>query len=156
MSRGSSVSTVSGWGLGDRGSIPGRGKRIFPLASVSRPALGPTQPPIQWLPGVLSPAVKRGRVVMLTTHHNLLPMSWMSRSYTFPLCATIDMLWDCFTFNSYLFTVFYPCHNSPLLHVRLIRYCDQFYCNICTVHPPYIGHSPQTVLAQFSETVLRH
>jgi hypothetical protein len=25
---------------GDRGSIPGRGERIFPLASVSRPALG--------------------------------------------------------------------------------------------------------------------
>jgi hypothetical protein len=25
---------------------------IFPLASVSRPALGPTQPPVQWAPGV--------------------------------------------------------------------------------------------------------
>jgi hypothetical protein len=29
---------------GDQGSIPDRGERIFPLASVSRPALGPTQP----------------------------------------------------------------------------------------------------------------
>jgi hypothetical protein len=28
---------------GDRGSIPVRGERIFPLASVSRPNLGPTQ-----------------------------------------------------------------------------------------------------------------
>jgi hypothetical protein len=35
---------------GDRGSIPGRGERIFPLASVSRPALGPTQTPVQWVP----------------------------------------------------------------------------------------------------------
>jgi hypothetical protein len=35
----------------DRGSIPGRGKMIFPLASVSRPALRPTQPPVQWVPG---------------------------------------------------------------------------------------------------------
>jgi hypothetical protein len=26
--------------------------------SVSRPALGPTQPPVQWLSGVLSPGVK--------------------------------------------------------------------------------------------------
>jgi hypothetical protein len=53
-SRGSSVSIVSDYGLGDRGSIPGRGKKIFPLASVSRPALRPTQPPVQWVPGVLS------------------------------------------------------------------------------------------------------
>jgi hypothetical protein len=27
------------------------------LAPASRPALGPTQPPIQWVPGVLSPGV---------------------------------------------------------------------------------------------------
>jgi hypothetical protein len=42
---------------------------IFPLASVSRPALGPTQPPLQWVPGVISPGVKRGRGVTLTAHH---------------------------------------------------------------------------------------
>jgi hypothetical protein len=30
---------------------PSRGKMIFPLASVSRPALGPTQPPVR-VPGV--------------------------------------------------------------------------------------------------------
>jgi hypothetical protein len=43
------------WSIGVR--IQG-GQRIFPLASVSRPALGPTQPPVQWVPGVLSPGVK--------------------------------------------------------------------------------------------------
>jgi hypothetical protein len=49
---------------------------------VSRPALGPTQPPVQWVPGVFSLGVKRGRGVMLTTHPYLVPRSWMSRSYT--------------------------------------------------------------------------
>jgi len=49
---------------------------------VSRPALGPTQPPVQSVPAVLSPGVKRGRGVMLTTHPYLVPRSWMSRSYT--------------------------------------------------------------------------
>jgi hypothetical protein len=49
---------------------------------VSRPALGPTQPPVQWVPGVLSLGVKRGRGVMLTTHPHLAPRLRMSRSYT--------------------------------------------------------------------------
>jgi hypothetical protein len=40
---------VSGYGLDDRGSIPGRAESS--LASASRPVLGPTQPPIQWVPG---------------------------------------------------------------------------------------------------------
>jgi hypothetical protein len=43
-------------------------QRIFLLVSASRPALRLTQPLIQWVPGVLSPGVKRGRGVMLTTH----------------------------------------------------------------------------------------
>jgi hypothetical protein len=46
------------WTTGRSGLDPRRGQRIFPLASVSRPALGLTQPPIQWVPGILSPGVK--------------------------------------------------------------------------------------------------
>jgi hypothetical protein len=63
------------YGLDDRGSIPGRCKGFFPLVSVSRPALGPTQPPVQWVPELLTPGVKRGRGVMLTTHPHLVPRS---------------------------------------------------------------------------------
>jgi hypothetical protein len=43
---------------GDRGSIPGRGERTFPLASVSRPALGLTHAPVQWVPGGPFPGAK--------------------------------------------------------------------------------------------------
>jgi hypothetical protein len=74
-SRGSSVRIVSDYGLDDR-AIEVRypaGARISPLTSVSKPALGPTQPPVQWVPGVLSPGLKRGRGVTLTTHPHLLP-----------------------------------------------------------------------------------
>jgi hypothetical protein len=44
----SSVGIATGYELDDRGSNPGRGK-IFVLSTTSRPALGPTQPPIQWV-----------------------------------------------------------------------------------------------------------
>jgi hypothetical protein len=68
---GSSVSKVSGYGLDDRAievRSPADAKGFFPVASVSRQALGPTQPPVQWVPEVLSQGLKRGRGVTLITH----------------------------------------------------------------------------------------
>jgi hypothetical protein len=45
-------------GLDGQGSIPG--SAIFLLFfTASRPALGPTQPPVQWVLGAISPGVKR-------------------------------------------------------------------------------------------------
>jgi hypothetical protein len=80
-SRDSSVSIVTDYGLTAGVRSPTR-QRIFLLVSASRPALGPTQPPVQWVPGVLSPGVKRGRGVTLTTHPLLVPRLTMNRSYT--------------------------------------------------------------------------
>jgi hypothetical protein len=51
---------VSNYGLDDR-AIEVRspaGAKDFSSILVSRPALGPTQPPVQGVPGVLSPGVK--------------------------------------------------------------------------------------------------
>jgi hypothetical protein len=45
--------TQRGWS-----SSPGRTKN-FLLSTSSRLVLGPTQPPLQWVPGILSPGVKR-------------------------------------------------------------------------------------------------
>jgi hypothetical protein len=53
-----SVSIVTGYRLDGPGSIPARGKiSLFSISS--RATLGPTQSPIQWIPGVLSSRIKR-------------------------------------------------------------------------------------------------
>jgi hypothetical protein len=51
---------VSDYRLDDRaiGVRSPAGERIFSLTSVSRLALRPTQPPVQWVLRVLSPGVK--------------------------------------------------------------------------------------------------
>jgi hypothetical protein len=49
---------TTGWTTGRSGFDPRQEQRIFPLSSVSRPALGPTQPPVQWVTRAISPGVK--------------------------------------------------------------------------------------------------
>jgi hypothetical protein len=59
-SQDSAVGIATGYGLDDQGvrvRVP-RGGKNFHFSLSSRPALGPTQPPIQWVPGPLSPGVK--------------------------------------------------------------------------------------------------
>jgi len=45
--------------MGNWGLIPSRGRDLFLFATAFRPALGPTQPSIQWLRGLSLP---RGKV----------------------------------------------------------------------------------------------
>jgi hypothetical protein len=98
------VSIVTDNGLDDRAieiRSPAEAKD-FPLASVFRPALRPTQPPVQWVPRVLSlgqiptggpfpgqiptggpfPGANPERGVTLTTHPHLVPRPIKSRSST--------------------------------------------------------------------------
>jgi hypothetical protein len=82
-----SVSIVSGYGLDDQAIAvrsPAEAKEFF-LKPVSRPAPGPTQPPVQWAPEVLSLGLKRDRDVTLTTHPHLLPRLRMSIEAKAPL-----------------------------------------------------------------------
>jgi hypothetical protein len=50
---------VTAWKIGVLGFDSRRGMGIFLFTTVSKTALGPTQPPIQWVPAVLSLGVKR-------------------------------------------------------------------------------------------------
>jgi hypothetical protein len=47
--------------LDDRGFESRQELGIFLFTTACRPALGPTQPPLQWVPGALSLSVKRLR-----------------------------------------------------------------------------------------------
>jgi hypothetical protein len=56
-SRDSAVGIETDYGMDDRGVRDPVGSRIFLM--LSRPALGPTQPHIQWVPEAFSSGVKR-------------------------------------------------------------------------------------------------
>jgi hypothetical protein len=59
MSRDSSVGIALGCGLDDRRFESQQWVGIYVFTTASRSTLGPTQPPIQWVPGALSLRVKR-------------------------------------------------------------------------------------------------
>ena len=75
---GSSVGIATGYGL-DGPGIECRWGQDFP--HLSRPGLGPTQPPAQWVLG-LSRGVKSGRGVTMTPHPLLVPLVMKEQSYT--------------------------------------------------------------------------
>jgi hypothetical protein len=125
-SRGSSGSIVSDYRLDDRGLIPD-GQRIFLLAPASRPALEPTQPPIQWVLGVLSLGVKHGRGVTLTTHPHLVPRSRMSRSYNPPPTPPWHVVGQLTLPHIESLAIFvFKCHNILSLIMKFIRFNFKF------------------------------
>jgi len=68
-----------------------KGLGIFLFTTASRPALGPTQPRIQWVPGALPLGVKPPGV-NLTSHLHLVPRSRM-RGAILPLPQYVFMAW---------------------------------------------------------------
>jgi len=79
VGRDSSIGMATGYWL-DGPGIESRWGRDFP--HLSRPVLVPTQPPVQWIPG-LFPGVKSGRGVTLTPHPLVVP--WSRKGRAIPL-----------------------------------------------------------------------
>jgi hypothetical protein len=69
-----------GWTIEVLGFDSRRGLGIFLFTTASRTALGPSQPPMQWVPGALSLGVKRP--VREADHSHLVPKSKNEWSYT--------------------------------------------------------------------------
>jgi hypothetical protein len=70
--------TALGYGLDDRWFESRQRLRAFLFTTVSRPALGPTQPPMKWIPGFLSLGVKR---------------PWREADYSPPSRAKVNNAW---------------------------------------------------------------
>jgi hypothetical protein len=68
---------ATGWTIGVLGFDSRVGLGIFLFTTASRTKLEPTQPPIHWIPGVLSLGVKRE-----ADHSHLVPRSKNEWSYT--------------------------------------------------------------------------
>jgi hypothetical protein len=82
----SSVGMTTDKGLDGRGS--NSGKRFVLYSTASSADLWSTQPPIQWVPGALSPG-QNGRGVKLTIHLHLVTRSkWWRYNSTPPYVVT--------------------------------------------------------------------
>jgi hypothetical protein len=125
-SRDSVVGIATSNGLGDRGgrsSNPGRVKN-FLFSKSSRPALRSTQPPIQWVPGALSPGVKRpGREIDQSP----------------PTSAEVNKMWLCTSTPPYAFMkhrdkfTFTLLASYPLNLEKLAFYCSLICFAFCSV-----------------------
>jgi hypothetical protein len=97
-----SAGIALGYGLDDRWFESRQGLGIFLLTTASRPALGPTQPPIQWVPGALSLGVNQpGREV------DHLP----------PSSAEVKIVWSYTSTSQYAFMAWCPVKGEGQIHL---------------------------------------
>jgi hypothetical protein len=97
--------------LDDRGFKSWEGLGIFLFTTASRLALGPTQPPRQWVPEALSLRVKRpGREV----------------DHSPPCSAEIENAWSCTSSLQYAFMAWCSFKAQEQLHVFTFMYISNY------------------------------
>jgi hypothetical protein len=126
------------------------GHETFLFTTVSRLALGPTQPPIQWAPGVLSLGIKwpgmklptHLRLMLRSIMHGAIPplpqytfMAWCpvkSTGTTLPVCLFVLFNWNWRFLPVAKFKMqgtLPPCSLMPLCHGG----SQQRYINLCVL-----------------------
>jgi hypothetical protein len=96
---------ATGWTIGVLGFDSRRGLGIFLFTAASRVALGPTQPPIQWVSGALSLGVKRpGR----EANHSLPSSAEIKNAWSYiPLPQYSFMAWCSVNAQGQFYLYFY-------------------------------------------------
>jgi hypothetical protein len=116
-SRDSSAGIALGYGLDDRGSRVRFLVGIFLFTTASRTALGPTQPPIQWVLDALSLGVKR---------------PWREAGHSPPSSAEVKNAWSYTSIPPYVFMAWclVKYRESFSFTCPLYIMYKQFYCII--------------------------
>jgi hypothetical protein len=87
------------WTTGRSRFDPWQRQKDFSSRLCPQTSSGPTKPPVQWVPGVLSPGIMCGHGVTLTTHPHPVPSYTSSPK---PLWRVVGLLYF-LCFNAFLF-----------------------------------------------------
>jgi hypothetical protein len=135
-SRGSSVGTVTDYGLDDQGSrvrFP-KGAGIFLFSTASRMTLGPNEPPIQWVRGGSSPGIKQ---------------PWREADHSRP-STEIKNAWRCLYIYPYLSTlrqitdsraVIMKSETNTDSRIRVFNTVNTMSTILSWFYPPLIPHN---------------
>jgi hypothetical protein len=127
----------TGWTIGNLGFDSRRGLRISVFTTASRPALGPTQLPILWVPGVLSLGLKRP---VREADHSLPPSAEIKNAWSYTSTPQyICMAW-CLVKHRYNFTFTFTFTFSSLLNGHPGLLLIGRYSKVSNVF-----HSPNTI-----------
>ena len=106
------------YGLDGPGSNPG-GDEIF---CQSRPALGPTQPPVRWVPGLSGGKVRPGRAADHSPPASAAVMEELSYTFTHPLGHTGPVMGSFYLFCLYHINMYLDL-PSIFINMLLASWC---------------------------------